>query len=68
MSVHIPDHPEIRSIERTGLPSWLQDCEEEVEYCCECGKEFEEGEDTYECRTHRILCEECLKMLHLRYV
>lgn len=67
MSIHIPDHPEIRSMERTGYPTWLQE-DDDKEYCGECGREIEEGEDSYECRTHRILCEDCLKMLHLRYV
>ena len=28
---NIPDHPEIRWIERTGYPSWMQDEDEEDE-------------------------------------
>lgn len=36
--------------------------------CCECGRLIPENEDSYECRTHCILCEDCLKMLHKRYV
>lgn len=39
-----------------------------VTRCCECGMIIPEGQDSYECRTHRILCEYCLKMLHKRYV
>lgn len=27
----IPDHPEIRCIERTGYPSWMQEQPEEYE-------------------------------------
>jgi len=27
----IPDHPEIRWIERTGYPSWMQETDEEYE-------------------------------------
>lgn len=26
---NIPDHPEIRCIERTGYPSWMQDEDED---------------------------------------
>ena len=36
--------------------------------CCECGRVIGQNENTYECRTHAILCEDCLKMLHKRYV
>lgn len=39
-----------------------QDC-----YCGECGR-LVNDKYTYECRTHSILCEDCLKMLHKRYV
>ncbi len=39
-----------------------------VTRCCECARIIPENEDTYECRTHRILCVDCLKMLHKRYV
>lgn len=62
---NLSDHPEIISIQRTGYPTWNQP---EGEYCCECGKRILEDEDTYECRTHKILCEDCLKMLHRRYL
>ena len=63
----VGDHPEIRCAQRTGYPSWKQE-EDDTVYCGECGREIEEGEDTYECRTHSVLCEDCLKMLHKRYV
>lgn len=36
--------------------------------CCECARVIQADEDSYECRTHKILCEGCLKMLHKRYV
>ena len=36
--------------------------------CCECARVIQENEDTYECRTHSILCVDYLKMLHKRYV
>lgn len=36
--------------------------------CCECGRVINENEDSYSCRTHRILCKDCLLMLHRRYV
>lgn len=39
-----------------------------IERCGECGRVIPPGEDSYECKTHRVLCEECLKMLHKRYV
>lgn len=53
--------------------SWEQlrtpeDAEKPVTRCCECARVIKEDEDTYECRTHRVLCEDCLKMLHKRYV
>lgn len=41
---------------------------ETVTRCCECARVIPEGEDSYECRTHRILCKDCLLMLHRRYV
>jgi hypothetical protein len=69
--MNIPDHPEIVSAMRTGYPTWNQpdDIDEDnKEYCCECGEEIPYGEDSYECPTHRILCEDCLKMLYKRYV
>lgn len=37
-------------------------------YCNECGRKIKPNEDTYECRTHSTLCEDCLKMLHKKYV
>lgn len=39
-----------------------------IERCGECGRVIPPGEDSYETRTHRVLCEECLKMLHKRYI
>jgi recombinational DNA repair protein (RecF pathway) len=42
--------------------------EQEVTRCCECGRVIPPTEDTYECRTHSTLCEDCLKMLHKKYV
>lgn len=66
--IEVPDHPEIISAHRTGYPSWNQPNEDYHEYCGECGREIKEDEDSYECRTHRILCEDCLKMLHKRYL
>lgn len=63
----LPDHPEIVSAMRTGYPTWNQP-NDDVEYCCECGRRIKEDEETYECHSHRILCEDCLKMLHKRYV
>lgn len=39
-----------------------------VTRCCECGRVIKENEDSYACRTHKILCKECLLMLHKRYV
>lgn len=39
-----------------------------VTRCCECGRVIRENEDSYACRTHRILCKDCLLMLHKRYV
>lgn len=61
------EHPDITAALRTGYPSWKQE-DDYVEYCGECGRAIYEDEDTYECRTHSILCEDCLKMLHKRYV
>lgn len=29
--INIPDHPEIRCIERTGYPSWMQESDDEEE-------------------------------------
>lgn len=62
-----PDHPDIVSAMATGYPRGVKDEYDEIR-CCECGRVIEEDEDVYECRTHATLCEECLKMLHRRYV
>jgi hypothetical protein len=37
-------------------------------YCGECGRVIKSNEDIYECRTHSLICEDCLKMLHKKYV
>ena len=42
--------------------------EAEICRCGECARIIADNEDSYECRTHRILCKECLLMLHKRYV
>jgi hypothetical protein len=42
--------------------------EENVIRCCECARIIPDKADSYECKTHRVLCEDCLKMLHKRYV
>ncbi len=54
---------------RQGLehPLVIEALEQDHIYCGECGRCLD-NEDTYECRTHAILCEDCLKMLHKRYV
>ena len=39
-----------------------------VTRCCECGRVIPKNEDSYACRTHKILCKDCLLMLHKRYV
>lgn len=58
------EHPSITQTLRTGYPVKEQS---DHTYCGECGK-CVDNEDTYECRTHRILCKDCLLMLHKRYV
>lgn len=66
--MYVPDHPVIRSLEATGYPPGVSDEETKV-YCGECGRELHpDDEDVYECRTHAILCEDCLKVLHKKYV
>lgn len=54
------------------MSEWVQltfkDENEEDVRCCECGRVIPKDEDSYECRTHRILCKDCLLMLHKRYV
>ena len=52
-----PDHPEIRSAELTGYPSWSQ-----PKYCERCGEEL--GEDVYADLDYDNLCEDCLLDLH----
>lgn len=39
-----------------------------VTRCCECARVIKGDEESYECRTHKVLCLDCLKMLHKRYV
>lgn len=58
-------HLEVRTTS-SGQLTWLQEYEDER--CFECGRVIPDGEDSYECRTHLVVCEECLKMLHKRYV
>lgn len=48
-------------------PIIIETLETEHIYCGECGRCLD-GKETYECRTHAILCEDCLKLLHKRYV
>ena len=62
----IADHPDIQWAERTGYPSWNQP-KEHAEYCGECGRVIDDGEDTYETEYYSILCEDCLKRLHKRW-
>jgi hypothetical protein len=59
------EHPEITCTNRTGYPSWKQEDDDEL-YCCECGRVIKDDEDSYECDSHAVLCEDCLKMLHKR--
>jgi hypothetical protein len=59
------EHPSITQTLRTGSPVKEQS---DHQYCGECGRAISPSEDTYECRTHRILCKDCLLMLHKRYV
>ena len=61
------EHPEVTMARATGYPSWQQPKDDELR-CCECGNVIAEDEDSYECRTHEVLCLDCLKMLHKRYV
>lgn len=56
----IPDHPEIRSMEKTGYPTWNQP---EPIYCDECGRNLD-SETIYSDRLHTNLCADCLLMLH----
>ena len=57
----INDHPVIRSMERTGYPSWIKAGDIIVGYCKYCGRAIYEDED-YE-RTDwcdpQFICEDC---------
>ena len=55
----VPDHPDIRDIERTGYPRCYQP---EPIYCGECGNEIRN--DVYEDEHYDYLCEDCLLRLH----
>lgn len=55
---YCPDHPEIRSAEQTGYPSWYKE-----PHCCDkCGEEL--GEYVYYDLDYDNLCEDCLLELH----
>lgn len=56
------------SWEQLSIDDYVKDQDKPVTRCCECGRVIPENEDTYECRTHSVLCLDCLKMLHKRYV
>lgn len=56
----IPDHPEVRWMERTGYPSFAQP---EIMRCELCDRELDEDE-AYEDEYHEFLCEGCLLSLH----
>lgn len=60
------EHPEITMVMATGYPSWMQE-DDEIR-CDECGRVIYDTEDIYECSTHDVLCEDCLKMLHKKYM
>lgn len=53
------DHPQIRSAELTGYPTYGQPI---ILYCQCCFNEID-GE-VYEDSEHEYLCEECLRWLH----
>ena len=59
----IPDHPDIRDIERTGYPSWNQP--DETIYCERCGKEISD-EDQFQMNHWKSLCVDCLLELCLK--
>lgn len=52
----IPDHPEIRSAERTGYPSWNQP--DDHVYCEKCGKDIT-YEDKVDTAYHDCICVSC---------
>lgn len=57
---NIPDHPVIRSIERTGYPYWIHD-DGFIAYCARCGSPIYEG-DHYAMSyalDHEV-CENCM--------
>lgn len=59
MSEIVADHPEIRWVEATGYPSYLQ---EPLFYCYHCGEEI--VGTVYEDEDYSLLCEDCLLKLH----
>ena len=61
------EHPDITASRATGYPSWYEP-EEECIRCCECGRIIPDDKEVYECNTHATLCEDCLKLLHKKYV
>ena len=58
--MNIPDHPEIRSAELTGYPSWNQP---EYYYCQMCNEELG-NDEVYEDFGYDYLCENCILKLH----
>ena len=58
--IQIPDHPTIRSMERTGYPSWIKAEDIIVGYCAVCGKAIYEGDYYVDDPIFReIICEDC---------
>ena len=57
---HIPDHPEIVWIQRTGYPSFAQP---KIIHCQECGRDIT-FENVYDDESHEYLCQECLLYFH----
>ena len=60
--MNIPEHPEIECAMRTGYPSWEQEVDEPI-YCGECGRRLDEDE-VYGDEGYKLLCKDCLLMLH----
>ena len=54
----VSDHPDIRSAERTGYPSYERD--RVIFRCDECGESIYEG-DTYYRIGDSIICDECIR-------